>query len=52
MASEYSKEFSVRALGGSSFNVGVGDGKGGVGPSTTHLIYQKADCWNDGDDFV
>ena len=33
----FSKYYSVGILGGSSFGVSDGDGKGGVGPSNTHL---------------
>ena len=51
MASLSSKEYSVGSLGGSSFYVGVGDGKGGVRPRNTHLTYQKVDCWTGGSDF-
>ena len=38
-------------MGGSSFGVGDGDGKGGVGPRTTHLTPQKVDCCIDSGDF-
>ena len=37
MASLSSKYYSVGGLGGYSFDVGVGDGKCGVVPSTTNL---------------
>ena len=52
MASSSSKEYSVVALGGSSFYVVVGDVKGGVGPRNTHLTSQKFYFWTDGGDFV
>ena len=37
MASYLSRYYSVGALGGSSFGVGYGDVKCGVGPSTIHI---------------
>ena len=42
----------MSALCGSSFDVSVGDGKGGVGPRTNHLTSQKVDCWTHGGNFV
>ena len=45
-------DHSVGSDGGSSFGVSYGDGKGGVGPRTTHMLSQKYDCWFDGGDFV
>ena len=52
MASSSSKYYSVGGLGGYSFDVGVGDGKCGVGPSTTNLTSQNVDCWTYGGDFL
>ena len=52
MVSSYSEEYSVGALDVSSFDVGVGDGKGGMGPRTTQITSHKVDCWTDGGDFV
>ena len=52
MMSSSSKEYSVGALGGSSFYVGVGGGKGGVVPRTTHLASHKVDCWTGGGNFL
>ena len=37
------KEYTILALAGSLFDVGVGDGNSGVGPRTTHLTYRKVD---------
>ena len=47
-----SKEYSVGALSVSSFDVGVGDGKGGVEPRTNHLTSHSPDCWTDGGNFL
>ena len=44
--------YKFSAFGGSSFVVGDGDSKYGVGPRTTHVYCQKVDCWLDGGDFV
>ena len=42
--------YPVGASGGPSF--GVGDGKGGVGPRTTHINSQKVDCCISGGNYV
>ena len=39
-------------LGGSSFGVGGGDSKVGVGPRTTHLSSNTVGFWVDGENFV
>ena len=39
-------------MGSSSFSVGDGGGKCGVGTRTTHLTSQNVDCCIDGGDFV
>ena len=44
--------YKFSAFGGSSFGVADGDSKCGVGPRTTHVYFQKVDCWIDGGDFV
>ena len=52
MASYLSRYYSVGALGGSSFGVGYGDVKCGVGPSAIHITYQNVYCWIYGVSFV
>ena len=52
MVSLFSKDYSVGTLGGYTIGVISGNVKGCVGPITTHLNYQKADCYVDGGDFV
>ena len=52
MESSSRNEYSVGDLGGYSFGVGVGDGKGVSGPRNTHLNSQKVDCWTDVGDCV
>ena len=52
MALFSSRYHPVGASDGSLFVVADEYGKGGVGPSTTHLASQKVDCWTDGDNSV
>ena len=52
MLSSLSKYYLDDYSGGFPFRAYYGDGKGGVVPSTTHLSYQKFDCWTYGVDFV
>ena len=52
MALSPSKEYLVDHFPGSSFDLDVGDGKGVVGPKTSHLTSEKVDCWTDGGNFV
>ena len=52
MTSSFSRGYSDNATGNSSFGVIAVDGKGGLGPRTTHLSSQKVDCWINGGDFL
>ena len=52
MVSSSSKDYPVVVLGVYSFGLGDGDGEGGVDTRTTHLNYQKVDCWIDGGNFL
>ena len=45
-------EFQFIAFDGYSFVVGDGDGKYGVGPSTTHVYFWKVDFRRDCSDFL
>ena len=44
--------YKCSAFDGSSFVLGDGDGKYGMVPRTTHIYFQKVDCWLDGGDFL
>ena len=50
--SSWIKDYTFRAYDGYSFSLDDGDGKGGVGPSTTQISSQKGYFWLDGGDFV
>ena len=47
-ASSQSRDERVGATADASFCGGADDGRGGLGPRTNHLSYQKVDCWIDG----
>ena len=53
MVLSWIRDYQFGASDGSSFGVSAGDGKVGVGNSTTNPFYQKIYCWlNDDDNFM
>ena len=52
MVLSWSRDYSVFTSVGSSFGISYGYGKGGVGPSTTHISSYKVDCCLNGSAFV